>query len=119
MDGRNGSLAAAEHPGAEPMADGFGRTLRRGPQKLSEAWRGKFRYGASGSLVCYIDQRHGRKTLTRLLAVVNQNDLLKELKVSEKDLLSSWVRWVQMGGERKTGLRERMAEPGRSKDDWL
>lgn len=68
------------------------------PTRLEDAWSGRYRYGVSGSLVRYIDERHGRDVLRRLLAVTSEEALLAELGTTEKAPLAAWREWVRNQG---------------------
>lgn len=61
---------------------------------LSALWTGPDRYGMSGSLVRYIDETFGRKTLIQMLGASNQDDLLSMIDLEEDELLENWRRWM-------------------------
>lgn len=62
------------------------------PALLDDFWKGKHRYGLSGSVVQYIDQQYGRETLFNLLAYKKKSEVLDKLKTSESDLLEGWKK---------------------------
>lgn len=64
------------------------------PDALANAWSGKYRYGVSGSLVAYIDDRFGRAALTGLLDATSTQDILARLGLTEAALLADWKAWV-------------------------
>lgn len=64
------------------------------PKTLGEMWTGKNKYGRAGSMVRYLDEKYGRKTLIALLPVVKQADLLARLGVTEDQLLRNWKAWL-------------------------
>ncbi len=64
------------------------------PTTLAQAWTGEYRYGVAGSLVQYIDQTWGRKTIIALLPATSQTQVLDRLGVSEAELLSRWKVWA-------------------------
>jgi hypothetical protein len=68
------------------------------PERLADAWSGRYRYGVSGSLVRYLDRRYGRATLKRLLSATDQAALLGRLHVSETELLEAWAASVVDSG---------------------
>jgi len=60
------------------------------PDALASAWSGKYRYGVSGSLVAYIDDRFGRAALTGLLYETSTDEILAHLGLTEAALLADW-----------------------------
>jgi hypothetical protein len=66
----------------------------KAPTRLADAWSGKYRYGVSGSMVEFIDKRYGRDVVKKLLAVVNNEEALKLLKITEPQFLEAWKRYV-------------------------
>jgi hypothetical protein len=60
------------------------------PQHLADAWKGKYRYGVSGSLVRYLDQRVGREVINQMLSATTQPQVLSLAGMSESELLSQW-----------------------------
>src|SRR6185312_16481662 len=66
--------------------------LRAGkaPDRLAGAWSGRYRYGVSGSMVEFVDQRHGREVVKRLLAVVTNEEALNRLDTTEDGFLAAW-----------------------------
>ena len=64
------------------------------PKSLDETWTGKHKYGRAGSMVRYLDEKYGRKTLIALLPVMKQSDLLARLGVTEEQLLQDWKAWL-------------------------
>src|SRR5262245_2239456 len=62
----------------------------KGPNRLAGAWSGRSRYGVSGSMVEFVDQRHGREVVKKLLAVVSNEEALKLLKTTEGEFLEAW-----------------------------
>ncbi len=65
------------------------------PKTLAKAWSGRDRYGVSGSIARYIDQRYGREKTRELLKVVNQQQALEALHTTEAALLEDWVNHVK------------------------
>ena len=68
------------------------------PQRLANAWSGKYRYGISGTLVQYIDATYGRDIVRRLLSAKSQDELLGVLGLSEDELLERWSEFVLTAG---------------------
>lgn len=64
------------------------------PTRLANAWSGRYRYGVSGSLVRYIDQRFGRSKIQKLMEATSNDEILKILNLSENELLESWSKHV-------------------------
>ena len=60
------------------------------PARLQDAWSGKYRYGVSGSMVRFIDQRFGRRALIELLPMASNAALLARLHLSESQFLGAW-----------------------------
>ena len=67
------------------------------PERLAEAWSGPYRYGVSGSLVAYVDDRIGRAGLAELLGATTQAEILDRLGMTEPELLAAWAAWVRAG----------------------
>lgn len=64
------------------------------PASLDDYWKGKLRYGLSGSVVMFVDQHFGREILFRLLRFNTKHDVLEALRVSEEELLRYWRKYV-------------------------
>lgn len=64
------------------------------PSSLEDAWSGRYRYGVSGTLVQSIDETYGRETLTELLPMRTEEELLSALALTEEELLSNWRAFV-------------------------
>lgn len=65
------------------------------PKELDKFWTGKLRYGLSGSIILYIDNRYGRSMLKKLLPFNKKSDILAALQTTEAGLLESWKEYVQ------------------------
>ena len=61
-----------------------------GPTKLADIWKGENKYGLAGSMVKYIDNKHGREILVELLQYTKATEILTTLGVSEEDLIKDW-----------------------------
>ena len=57
------------------------------PVTLDDFWKGKNKYGLSGSMVMYIDKKYGREQLTKLLYLTNKAELLSALHITEETLI--------------------------------
>jgi hypothetical protein len=60
------------------------------PEHLADAWKGKYRYGVSGSLVRFLDRRLGRGVINQMLSATTQPQVLSLAGMSESELLSQW-----------------------------
>jgi hypothetical protein len=67
------------------------------PERLADAWSGPYRYGVSGSLVAFVDERVGRAGLVELLGATTQTEILDRLGMTESELLAAWAAWVRGG----------------------
>jgi hypothetical protein len=65
------------------------------PTSLDNFWSGKLRYGLSGSVVQYIDQKIGRDRLITLLSLTKKAEVLASLQTSEEELLKGWRQYIQ------------------------
>lgn len=65
------------------------------PTQLEDAWSGEYRYGVSGSLVRFIDERFGREVIVRMLPLTTEEEVLSLLGWSEAELLENWTAWVR------------------------
>lgn len=68
---------------------------------LDNFWKGKLKYGQSGSIVKYIDQHYGRKKLMAALPFTKKEEVLKSLSVTENDLLAAWKAFLLSGAPEK------------------
>jgi hypothetical protein len=66
----------------------------KAPDKMADAWSGRYRYGVSGSMVQYIDRHFGRKMLWKMLNVTKPKQALRLLHVTEPEFLEAWKRFV-------------------------
>jgi hypothetical protein len=64
------------------------------PEKLADAWSGKYRYGVCGSLVQYLDVTYGRDAIVKMLEATTREQILDGLGVTETELLDAWRTWV-------------------------
>jgi hypothetical protein len=62
--------------------------------RLDDFWTGSLRYGQSGSIVRYIDEKYGRDKMITLLKYNKKTDLLAALKTTEEELLAGWEKSV-------------------------
>ncbi len=71
---------------------------RQLPEQLRDVWTGPYRYALAGSLVEYIDTRHGRDRLIAMLGCTSQEALLTALQTSENHLLLRWRETLDAAG---------------------
>jgi hypothetical protein len=64
------------------------------PLKLDDFWTGKLRYGLSGSVVMYIDNKFGRQKLREILPCNKKTNLLSKLSTTESELLAGWQKYM-------------------------
>ena len=69
-------------------------TAGKAPKSLDDFWKGRLRYGMSGSVIRYIDTRLGRATLKKLLPLNKKADLLAALGLTEAALLEEWEKYM-------------------------
>jgi hypothetical protein len=67
------------------------------PERLADAWSGRYRYAVSGSIVALIDREWGRRALIDLLGVTDQAAILARLGTTEPELLARWRAAVTGG----------------------
>jgi hypothetical protein len=65
------------------------------PTLLDNFWKGKMRYGLSGSVVMYIHKKYGKEKLKELLVYNKKEQVLNALSVNETDFLKSWAEYVK------------------------
>jgi hypothetical protein len=65
------------------------------PKSLDSFWTGKLKYGLSGSVVKYIDERYGRMKLKQILSYNKKSDLFTALKTTDAELLDAWKKYMQ------------------------
>ncbi len=66
------------------------------PVSLDNFWKGKNKYGLSGSIVMYIDKNYGRKKLYTLLHLTNKAEILNALDLTEPKLIHDWKNYLQL-----------------------
>ncbi|MEO8102009.1 MAG: hypothetical protein ABI790_05755 [Betaproteobacteria bacterium] len=60
------------------------------PASLDDFWKGRLRYGQSGSVVAWIDDTYGRATTIQLMSLTKKAALLEKLGLTEARLLTLW-----------------------------
>ncbi len=66
----------------------------KAPAALDDFWKGKMKYGLSGSVVMYLDGRFGHAKLLALLPHNRKADVLAALGISEEALLVGWREFM-------------------------
>lgn len=66
----------------------------KAPVSLDNFWRGKDRYGLSGSFVEFLDKKYGRKRIFGLMKFTNRKDVLNSLGNTESELIQEWRKFV-------------------------
>jgi hypothetical protein len=64
------------------------------PASLDDFWKGRHRYGLSGTVVLFIDRVYGRAKLKSLLPLNKKEDILSALATSEEQLLADWKKFM-------------------------
>lgn len=70
-------------------------TENKTPSSLDKFWFGNLKYGLSGSVVMFIDQRFGRAKLTELLKFNKKTEVLSALQITEENFLEDWRKYVR------------------------
>lgn len=71
------------------------------PVSLDHFWKGKHKYGLSGSMVMFLDRQAGRKKLAQLMKYTQKEALLNDIETTEQELISAWKDWMAAGAGRK------------------
>ena len=64
------------------------------PEELDNYWKGKLKYGLSGSIVMFIDHKYGRTKLIELLPFNKKSEILSSLQTTEPALLGEWKNYI-------------------------
>jgi len=65
------------------------------PKGLDSFWTGNIKYGLSGSVVMYIDNKYGRIKLKALFPLAKKSAILLSLGTTEDKLLKGWMNYIQ------------------------
>lgn len=65
------------------------------PDALNKLWSGKNKYGLSGSMLMFIDNKYGRKKIFELLQYNSAKDILAQLNCSEEELILEWKKFIK------------------------
>lgn len=65
------------------------------PSSLDKFWTGKLKYGLSGSIVMFIDQKYGRAKLNDLLKFNKKSKVLSALNITEIELIDEWKKYMK------------------------
>ncbi len=60
------------------------------PETLDEFWTGNLKYGLSGTVVWYLDEKFGREKLISLLRFNTIQELLNALNTTESEIIYGW-----------------------------
>lgn len=65
------------------------------PETLVKFWTGNLRYGLSGTMVLYLDNKYGREKIISLLKFNNIKELLSALDTTELELINGWRSFME------------------------
>lgn len=65
------------------------------PETLNKFWTGNLRYGLSGTVVMYLDNKYGREKLTSLLEYNNIKEVLDSLETTESEIMNEWKKYIK------------------------
>jgi len=65
------------------------------PKGLDNFWTGKLKYGLSGSMVMFIENKFGRTKLKELLPLTKKSEILSSLQTTEPELLNEWEKYIR------------------------
>jgi len=64
------------------------------PKTLDNFWIGKLKYGLSGSMVMFIENKYGMTKLKELLPLTKKSEMLSSIQITEPDLLKEWEKYM-------------------------
>jgi len=67
---------------------------RIAPSELDNFWKGKLKYGLSGSVLMYLDQKYGRSKVLDLLKYNRKEQVMAALQTTELELLAGWKSFI-------------------------
>ena len=65
------------------------------PESLNKFWTGNLKYGLSGTVVMYLDNKYGREKLTSLLEYNNIQEVLDSLETTESEIMNEWKKYIK------------------------
>lgn len=65
------------------------------PDTLDNFWTGNLKYGLSGTVVMYLDNKYGREKMIGLLKFNNIEDVLRSLGVTESEIMNGWKHYME------------------------
>lgn len=65
------------------------------PETLNKFWSGKLKYGQSGTVVMFLDNKYGREMLISLLSYNDISEIMIQLKTTEEEILKDWKRYME------------------------
>lgn len=64
------------------------------PNSLNEFWTGNLKYGLSGTMVMYLNEKYGRNTLSHLLEYNDVKEVFMSLNTTELEILQGWKNYI-------------------------
>lgn len=64
------------------------------PESLDKFWTGNLKYGLSGTVVMYLDNKYGREKLIQLLNYNDITELLNTIETTELEMINGWKEYV-------------------------
>ena len=64
------------------------------PQTLDQFWTGNLKYGLSGTVVMYLDQKYGQDQLRGVIQHNHIDHLLSDLSTTSEEILNGWKTWI-------------------------
>lgn len=75
-----------------------------GPNKLADIWKGEHKYGLAGTLIKFIDDTYGRKTLIQLIGHTKADEVLQVLAITEEELIKQWKKSFLLINKSQAGV---------------
>ncbi len=66
----------------------------KAPTSLINFWKGSLKYGLSGTMVMYLNNKYGYDKLTHLLKYNNAKDIFSSLNTTELEILQGWKNYI-------------------------
>lgn len=64
------------------------------PNSLNEFWTGNLKYGLSGTMVMYLNEKYGYNTLSHLLEYNDVKEIFASLNITESEILQGWKDYI-------------------------
>lgn len=65
------------------------------PDSLNKFWTGNLRYGLSGTVVMYLDNKYGREKLMGLLKFNTIKEVLDSIETTESEIMNEWKKYIK------------------------